>query len=241
MKLILLLILLILLSGCSNLPLERDKKIISQPTTKTNMPKTENTNIIADKNDNTKNLVAGKNQKKYKNDKVGISFIYTGNKKSYIKEIDGKLQFINYYKKADEYLPHVQDYIEIYQKNKNDSFKTAVNKIISEKATSPDKCLIEIAEKNIHQILSITYKEKYTFDESKCLPNDEGPKCSVRQIDEHTKNAFYNCSNFEAGPYGNHFIYQPQNTKNKIVFVRHTGGLDAAPWDTTTIKLIESK
>ena len=244
MKTILFFILLFLLSGCSNLSLEQNKKAIDKPTSQeTNIQQENNTNTILAEKEYTGDLILGKgeNYKIYKNESIGISLVYVGNEKSYIKEIGGKLQFVDYFEKMNKYSPNGQDYIEVYRKNTNDSFKEAVIKIISEQVSSLDQCLIKTSENNGRQIVNVTYEDEYVFDKNKCFPDDEGHECLYRQVDEHTKLAFANCSNFEKGPYGNYFIYQPQNTKNKIVFIRHVGGMDAAPWDASTIQLFESK
>ena len=62
----------------------------------------------------------------------------------------------------------------------------------------------------------------------------------MRQKSDYKKIAVNNCSDFEGtfeGGYENYFIYRPQNTKDKIVFVRHVAGVDGSPFDNATIKL----
>ena len=200
-------------------------------------------NIILNEKDYHGDMTPCKGEyfKIYENNILGISFIYQGNIKSYIKEENGKLQFVNYSENTNKYYPNPQDYIEIYQKISNDNFNDAVEKLIAEETVNIDKCMLDIKEEENQQILTVSFvEEPDEFDVNKCLPEEGKLVCYHRQIDEYTKIAYKNCSNFEEGPYGNFFIYQPQNSKNKIVFVRHTSGLDAPPWDTSTIKLFDN-
>ena len=197
---------------------------------------------ISERNQTIQSEPLPKKWKMYKNDKIGISFRYFGNEKSHIREnYDGRLQFVDYSGKTGKYIPNEEDYIKIYQKDSEDSFKTVVTRIISKKASSLNQCSIDVIKKGDVQILTITYKKKYVFDKNKCMPNEDVLECRLRQSNEYTKLSFDKCSNFEKGHYGNYFIYQPQNTKDKIVFIRHIKGMNARPWDTSTIKLFESK
>ncbi len=178
----------------------------------------------------------------YKNENLGISFLYVGNEKSHIKETDGKLQFIDYYEETGEYNPIDQWYMEIYQKDPKDRFEVTVNKIISEQNLTLDQCVVEISDDDDQQILTIVYKEDFVFDENKCSSyGNERMGCYLEQSERYNELAVANCSSFVSWPYKNHFIYQPQNTKDKIVFQRVVSGLDAPPWDFKTLKLFKTE
>ncbi|EKE11222.1 MAG: hypothetical protein ACD_15C00114G0001 [uncultured bacterium] len=174
---------------------------------------------------------------KYENKNLGISFIYRGNLKSYIKEVSpGKLQFIDY--SYNKYSANPQDYIEIYSKKTSDTLEEAVKKLIVQKGADLKKCEINMLPDYMNgQAINVIYNKPFVYDKSKCLASDQGPICQTRQMDKYSKIASNNCSVFERSWFYNYFIYQSENTTNKIVFIRHVSGLDASSWDPSTIKL----
>ncbi len=177
---------------------------------------------------------------KYINKKLGISFVYLGNLKSYIKEtIPGKLQFVEYDPTSNgSYFLNPQDNIEIYSKKALDTLEEAVKKMIIQKGANLKKCEINIFSDYMNgQALSVAYVKPFVYDTSKCLTSDKDPICGTQQASEYHQIASDSCSSFIGNKSMNYFIYQSENTTNKIVFTRHVSGLDASPWDPSTIQL----
>lgn len=192
-------------------------------------------------------LSKGEYYKKYTNSSLGISFVYKGHLKSYIEDLDGKLENIIYDEKNNTYYKNPQDNISIYDKIPQNTIEETVKKRILQQVSSLEKCnfvTTEEKEEKEEKKVFVKYQEDYIFNENNCLDEEEkdnAQDCHYRQYSEYNKNAAENCSKFEKSPFGNYFLYQPENTKNKTAFVAHVSGLDAAPWSIDSIKLFDIK
>ena len=184
-------------------------------------------------------------EKKYRNEKLGIAFLYHGEGKSYIAETGSNvLQYIDYSSDdgIEEYFPSSQDYIEVYEKSSEESFENAVRRIALEQASSLEDCSFEVQEENGTQKMFVKSNEDFVYDESLCTQAEiaePSPSCHLRQGEDYDKKIKATCSNFASGMSTNYFIYQPQNTKTRIAFLRHTGGMDAPFWELESVELFD--
>ena len=179
------------------------------------------------------------NRRNYNDNNLGISIEYKESNNLNIETMDNKIIFKQSIESPNWVIKNTEDVIEIYNKNNNISLEESIKKLIINNKQSIDEnnCEIITYKRGKNIFLVISYKKEITIDVEKCFSDSQNPDCIDNLIKNSNKKIKKVCSNFEKWPYNNYFLYQPENIKNKFIFIRHIEGFENSVLNIDSIQL----